>query len=90
MPKQKAAFKALRQAQAHYLRNQKIRKTIKDLRKKSDKAISAGKLEEATKLYQTLQKTVDKAAKSGGFLKPNTAARYKSQIGKKVRALTKQ
>lgn len=89
MPKQKAAFKALRQTKKHTERNRTLRKKIKDLRKKAERALIAKKLDEVKAIYVDLQKAVDKASKTGGFLSRNTAARYKSRLLRKVRAVGK-
>lgn len=90
MPQKKAAYKALRQDAKKYARNRNLLKKIKDIRKKADKFLAEKKIDEVKSLYQTLQKSVDKASKSGGFMKPNTAARYKSQLRKKIKAALKK
>lgn len=90
MAHKKAAIKALRKAKKNFERNTIIRKTIKDLRKKAQRALTEKKFDSAKDLYLKLQKAVDKAAKKGGLIKPNTAARYKSQLAKKINALTKK
>jgi ribosomal protein S20 len=89
MPQKKSAAKALRQDQKQYIRSRLIKRKIKEIRKKAGKALRAKNLEESKKLYQDLQKAVDKASKSGGILKKNTASRYKSQILKKINVAKK-
>ena len=89
MPQKKSAIKKLRQDAKKYDRNRLLKKQIRDIRKKADKALLAQKKDEAMKLYQELQKAVDKAAKGKGCLKPNTASRYKSQLLTKINALKK-
>ena len=86
MAHKKHAIKAKRQADKRYLRNRTMLKKIKDVRKSAEKAVGAKNAEVAKKLYHDLQKLVDKASKS--FVSKNTAARYKSNLAKKIRALT--
>ncbi len=90
MPQKKAAERALRKTKRHLARNRSQSAKIKDLRKKTGKLITAGKPDEAMKSYRDLQVAVDKAAKHNGFLKKNTAARYKSQLGKRIATMKKK
>ena len=90
MPQKKSAAKALRQDLKRYDRNRIVRKKIKDLRKKAQKALIDKKTDEALKIYHTLQKALDKASKSGGVMSQNTASRYKSQLKKKIDAVSKK
>jgi len=90
MPQKKSAKKALRQSAKRYDRNKVIRRKIKDLRKKAEKALSEKKSADAVKIYTTLQEVVDKASKAGGYLNRNTASRYKSRLLKKINAVTKK
>ena len=84
MPHQKAAFKSLRKSAKQAERNYRIRKRIRDIRKKADRALQRSEIDAARGFYQQLQKAVDKASKVRGFMKQNTAARYKSQLAKKI------
>ncbi len=86
MAHKKHAIKAKRQADKRYLRNRTVLKKIKDTRKAAEKAIAAKNAEAAKKLYHTLQQLVDKASKS--FISKNTAARYKSNLAKKIKTLS--
>lgn len=85
----KSAMKARRKSLKAYARNTILRKKIHDIRKKAEKAIAAKQKEAAGKLYLELQKVVDKASKTGRYLSRNTAARYKSNLAKKIRAIAK-
>ena len=86
MAHKKHAIKAKRQADKNYLRNRTILKKMKDIRKSAEKAVVAKNAEVAKKLYHDLQKLVDKASKS--FISKNTAARYKSNLAKKIKTLS--
>ena len=84
----KNAAKAQRKAVKASLRNTLMQRKIREIRKKAMRAITAKKRDEALKLYQELQQTVDKASKHNRFMKKNTAARYKSSLAEKIRALS--
>ncbi|PKL72252.1 30S ribosomal protein S20 [Candidatus Kuenenbacteria bacterium HGW-Kuenenbacteria-1] len=86
MPIKKSALKALRQSKKRQLRNQKCKKNLKDLIKKTQKVVFASKKEEAQKLVIETQKAFDKAVQKK-VIKKNTAARKKSRIMKKFNAL---
>jgi small subunit ribosomal protein S20 len=85
MAHKKHAMKAKRKSDKLYAKNKILRKKIKDIRKAAEKAIAAKSLEKAHAEYLKLQQAVDKAAKS--FMSKNTAARYKSNLAKKIKAL---
>ncbi len=85
MAHKKHAIKAKKQADKRYARNRTLLKKIKDVRKAAEKAIMAKNADGAKKLYHDLQKLVDKASKS--FISKNTAARYKSNLAKKIKKL---
>lgn len=90
MPQKKAAIKSIRTGKKRETRNSLMRKKIKDLRKKADKFIMANKANDALGVYNQLQKLLDKASKHSGFIKQNTAARYKSHLRKRIHAITKK
>jgi ribosomal protein S20 len=87
MAKKKAGLKALRKSKRLADHNRSLKTKIKDLRKKAMKQITANKADTAMAAYRELQVAVDKASKHNGFMKKNTAARYKSQLGKRIAAL---
>lgn len=86
MAHKKNALKAKRQADKRYLRNRSALKKIRDARKAAEKAVLLKDREKAQTLYRDMQKLVDKAAKT--FMSKNTAARYKSNLARKIRKLS--
>ncbi len=64
--------------------NDRRRRTMRETVKEFRKLIEAGDKKSAEAMMPTLQKAIDKAAKSG-VIKDNTAARKKSRL---VKALT--
>lgn len=87
MPIKKSAIKALRQNLKRARRNVKVRKTIKDLVKKSEKMIGLKEPSALDKVKAAI-KSVDKAVGKKVF-KRNTGARLKSKLMKKLNALGK-
>lgn len=85
MAHKKHAIKAKRQSDKLYAKNKILRKKIKDIRKAADKALTGKNIEQAKAQYLKLQQAVDKAVKS--FMSKNTAARYKSNLAKKIKKL---
>ena len=82
MPNKKAAIKDLKQTKKRTLRNSLIKRNIKEIIKKGQKAaVSGGKVDEIAK---ELQKAVDKAVKTK-VLKPNTGNRKKSRFASMVK-----
>jgi len=88
MPVKKSAIKALKQSKKRQLRNKNVKKNLKDLIKKTQKAIVDSKKEEVQKLVHATQKALDKAAQKK-IIKKNTAARKKSRMMKKFNTLSK-
>ncbi|MEK9130450.1 MAG: 30S ribosomal protein S20 [Patescibacteria group bacterium] len=88
MPIKKSAIKALRQSKKRQIRNKEVKKNLKETMKKTQKAITASKKEDAQKLIRESQKALDKAAQKK-IIKKNTAARKKSRMMKKFNALSK-
>jgi len=85
MPNTKSAAKELRKAKKRTVKNLRVKRSIKSQAKEILKAVEAGDLEKAKKLFPTFQKTVDKAAKVH-ILKKNAAARKKSRLVKKIKS----
>lgn len=81
MPNSASAKKELRKSKNRNKRNVKIENNLKDLVKKSRKAIEA-KNSGAKELVSKTLKAFDKAAKSG-VIKKNTRDRKKSRLHKK-------
>jgi len=86
MPNLKSAIKELRKSKTHQAVNKITKDNLKDLAKKTRKAIEA-KTENAQELTFKTMKALDKAAKSGA-IKKNTANRKKSRLHKKLNKLT--
>ncbi len=84
MPNKKAASKHRRQTIKRTARNFNVKKEIKDILKKGEKAIADGSIKDkSTDLLRSLQKAVDKAVKVGIF-KPNTGNRKKSRFAARI------
>ncbi|MEK7652913.1 MAG: 30S ribosomal protein S20 [Patescibacteria group bacterium] len=87
MPIKKAAMKAMRQSAKRADKNLKIKKTIKDLVKKSQKMIDA-KDQKAAEQIKSAIKLIDKSVQKK-ILKKNAGARKKSRLMKKLNQLGK-
>ena len=89
MPNKKAAIKHLKQTIKRTKVNNLIKRNIKEIIKKGKKALSNGSFKDkAQDLTVQLQKTVDKAIKSGA-LKKNTGNRKKSHFAKMIKKAIK-
>jgi len=85
MPNKKASIKHLKQTIKRSRHHDWLKKNIKDILKKGEKAIAAKTIEEKyPELAQALQKAVDKAVKTG-ILKANTANRKKSRFAARAK-----
>jgi len=84
MPIKKSAKKYLRASAKRAAQNLKIKKTFKEAVKKIGDLVKAGKTEDAKKMFPTVQKAFDKAAKVNVITK-NTAARLKSRLAKMLK-----
>lgn len=84
MPNKQAAKKYLRKAKKLAAKNWQAKKTIKDLQKKIEKAVSAKDSSKIAGLSREFQKKVDKAIKSG-WLKANNGNRKKSRLSARVK-----
>ncbi len=83
-----SAKKAQRVAEKRRVFNARLKKAMKDTLKQVEKMVAAKNGAEAAKALPDLYQAIDKAAKNG-TIKPNTAARMKSRVSKRVGALTK-
>lgn len=83
-----SAKKAERQATRRRVYNLRRKKAVHEAVKNTEKLIAGKQTKEAIAALPTLYKAVDKAAKNHTIL-PNTAARIKSRITKRVAALAK-
>jgi len=83
-----AAIKALRQTKKRTVRNTLVKKNIAYLKKQTLKSVAKNEAAGALETYKKLVQKVDKAAKNK-IISPNTAARRKSRLAKKINALKK-
>jgi small subunit ribosomal protein S20 len=81
------AKKRARQAEKHRILNAGQRSNLRTFIKKVIAAVNAGDLEKAKTAYQTAAPVID-AAVSKGLIHKNKAARSKSRLNAKVRALS--
>jgi len=85
MPNKKAAIKHLKQSVKRNRHNSLVKRSIKEILKLGEKAVAKGDIKEkSADLTHSLQKTVDKAVKSG-IIKPNTANRKKKGFAKMLK-----
>ena len=83
MPRSKSAEKAARASERKRLRNKSVRSATKTKMTRAEELISSNELEPAREAVTTAISALDKAAKKG-VIHPNTAARRKSRLMKKL------
>ena len=88
MPNIKSAIKRVSVIEKKTLRNNMIKSEYKTAVKKFEQAIEAGNIEEAKTLFSEATKKIDQACTKGVIVK-NTAARKKSNLAKKLNAMSK-
>jgi small subunit ribosomal protein S20 len=86
MPNTVSAAKALRQAKRHRVRNVKKKRSLKDVMKQFERALTAKNKSEAAGLLPKVQKALDKSSKSHIITK-NTASRKKSRLALRLAKL---
>ena len=86
MPNMKNAKKKVKQIAKQKVGNNEYKASMRTAMKNVEKAVSANNKEEATANLKTAIKRIDKAV-SKGVVKPNTCARNKSRLTKKVNAM---
>jgi small subunit ribosomal protein S20 len=77
----------MRQGLKHRDRNRRNVSQLKGQIKKLRAALSAGKVDEARKLFDETAGEIDRAAKKG-VIHDNAAARYKSRLSRRLNALS--
>jgi small subunit ribosomal protein S20 len=87
MAKTHSAKKAERAASRRRIFNLRRSKAMKDAVKEIGKLIGSKKAADAAKMLPTLYKALDKAAKNG-TIKKNAAARMKSRVVKRLKAIS--
>ena len=86
MPNIKSAKKRVKIIEKKTLTNNMIKSAYKSAVKKFEQAVAAGNKAEATTLMSEATKKVDQACTKGVIVK-NTAARKKSSMSKKLKAM---
>lgn len=84
MPNKKSAIKELRKTEKRTARNQQVKRRVKEMIKRVDKLVLENGKDEALKLYNKIQKTVDKASKTRNPFNSGKANRIKSRVAKKI------
>jgi small subunit ribosomal protein S20 len=85
MPNTKSAKKEARKNKRRRLVNKKKKEILRGLVKRYRKLVLEKKFTEAETLFPTVQKVLDKAAKTN-LIKKNTASRLKSRLAKLITA----
>ena len=83
MPIKHAALKEIRKDRRRQQRNQAVRAELKTLTKQLLVMLNSQKLDEAKAFVELVASRYDHAA-SKGVIHPNTAARYKSRLMRRV------
>ena len=86
MPTSNSAKKRLRQNETHRLRNRSIKRTMRTQLSKVYEALESGNVEQTETEFRVATKKLDQAA-SKRIIHPNAAARTKSRISAKIKAL---
>lgn len=89
MPIKKAAKKFVRVTKRKVVINKKTKEALRLSMKATHTALKAGDIQKTKELFLNAQQKIDKAAKAG-LIKKNTAARKKSRLVKKIKALEKK
>jgi len=85
MPNTASAAKEIRKGEKRELRNLRVKRNIKDLTKKSLRAIEM-KSDDVVPQVKATFKALDKASQKG-ILKKNTVSRRKSRLAKRLNAM---
>lgn len=86
MPNTKSAKKQLRKANARRLQNRSVKRAIRTQVRKVREAVAAGNLEAAESEFRLAAKVLDRAG-SRNTIHRNAAARTKSRLSAKIKAL---
>ncbi len=84
MPNTKSAKKELRKTEKRTARNNQTKRRVKDLKKELENILNSEDKSGAKKIYDKIQKTVDKASKTKHPFTPQKASRIKSRLAKKI------
>lgn len=88
MPNIRSAAKAMRSSARKAMRNKSIKSALKTITKKVEKRTATSQLPEAEQLMPKVARALDKAAQKG-VIHPNTAARKKSRLMKRLNTAEK-
>ena len=86
MPNTKSAAKRLRQNVVRRARNRSIRKAVRNQCRKVREAVVAGDVERAETEFRVAAKRLDRAG-AKNIIHPNSAARIKSRLSAKIKAI---
>ena len=86
MPNTKSAKKRLRQNLVHRARNRSIKRAVRTQCRKVREAVKAGDMERAESEFRLAAKQLDRAG-TKNVIHRNAAARVKSRLSAKIRAL---
>jgi small subunit ribosomal protein S20 len=89
MPIKKSAKKYMRVTARKTEKNRKIKGAFRSAIKKTEEALNKNEAKEAQEFLKKTIKAIDKAVQKK-VLKKNTAARKKSRLNKRVKALVKK
>ena len=82
------ARKRARQSEKRRQHNASMRSMTRTYLKKINAAIESGDVEQATAAYTAVVSVLDRYANKGGILHRNKAARHKSRLYKRIKALS--
>ena len=88
MANTKSAEKAARQAEKHRGRNVALRSRMRSAIRKVVDAVAAGKKDDATAAFKGAQPAIDTLVNKG-LIHRNKAARHKSRLAAKLKAVAK-
>ena len=86
MPNTKSAEKRLRQNVVRRARNRSIKRAVRTQCRKVREAVSAGDVEQAESEFRVAAKRLDQAG-AKKIIHPNSAARIKSRLSAKIKAI---
>ena len=89
MPIKKAAKKFVRVTKRKVAINKKTKEAMRLSLKETHISLKTGDVQKTKEFFLLAQQKIDKAAKAG-LIKKNTAARKKSRLVKKIKALEKK
>jgi len=89
MPTTKSAQKRLRQSREKRAKNRSVKRSIRTQYRKIIEAVQKGNAQDAEQEFQEATKQLDRAA-TRHVIHPNAAARTKSRLSAKIKAIKKK